>query len=140
MSTLHDWSTDAELLTFMKRVEDYKTKLYFDIMGNPTIGIGRNLNAGLTDKEILYLYMNSINDSVILLDRNCFWWRDLPDTCQQALVSLAFNLGNKILEFVHFLTAMKAHDWPTAIAELKNSEWWEQVGQRGPMTASLIHD
>ena len=62
----------------------------------------------------------------------------LEDVRQQVMVSLAFNLGNRLEGFPKFLAAMQAEDYSQAAAELRNSAWYGQVGRRGAETCATL--
>lgn len=141
-----DLSTDPQLLAFMTRVEGKRSAPYTDTKGFISIGIGRNLQGNpLKDDEIAYLFRNDVRDCCRVMDENIAWWRALNHDCQVAMVSLCFMGWETFRQFEHFLAAMKAmangegDQASIARAELRNSRWWDQVGQRGPLTAALIH-
>lgn len=110
------------------------------VVGNPTVGIGRNLaSEGITDAEARYLCANDCLARNAMLDRDIPWWRQLSPARQMQIVDLSFNLGEGgLMKFPHFLAAMQAGHWPDAVAELQQSTWWGQVGQRGPMITARI--
>lgn len=110
------------------------------VVGNPTAGIGRNLaTKGLTDAEARYLCANDVIDVAGWLDQDYPWWRKLSPLRQMQMVDLEFNMGRGGLRgFPHFLAAMQAGHWPDAVAELQNSAWWDEVGERGPMITDKI--
>jgi lysozyme len=111
------------------------------VVGNPTIGIGRNLaGEGLSDAEARYLCANDVLRVSAELDSDIAWWRGLSPMRQMQIVDMAFNMGEHALvnEWPNFLAAMQAGNWQVAVNELETSLWWQQVGQRGPMIASRI--
>jgi GH24 family phage-related lysozyme (muramidase) len=63
----------------------------------------------------------------------------LDEVRQAALLSLAFNLGNRLEQFKNFLMAVRVQQWEVAAAHLQNSKWFGQVGHRGPRLVSMIH-
>ena len=80
-----------------------------------------------------------VSAAVSGLDRNLPWWRTLDDVRQDALANMAFNMGNARLRgFVRFLTALKAHDFPNASAEMLDSLWARQVKARATRLAGMI--
>jgi lysozyme len=111
------------------------------VQGNPTVGIGRNLSSeGLTDAECRYLCANDIATKSAALDQAIPWWRSLSVNRQYAILDLAFNLGvgGLVNGWPHFLADMQAGDWSGAANELETSEWWGQVGTRGPRITARI--
>jgi GH24 family phage-related lysozyme (muramidase) len=147
-----NWTTDASLLAFMRSVEGYRTRAYQDTKGITSIGIGRNIGTrDMTDAEVLYLYGNDVDGVCLQMDSAIGWWRKLNPDGQRAMISLCFMGWNTFRQFVHFLAAMEQiaggitdpetlnNVIAVAHAELQASAWWNEVGQRGPMTLELIH-
>jgi lysozyme len=125
----------AELTTDEKRVPIP----YFDTRHNLTGGVGRNLGKGFSDDEIDLMLSNDINAACRDLDANAPWWRALSPGKQRVMANLAFNMGwPKLSEFVKFLAAMEAGNWPEAALELQDSLWWSQVGTRGPRVVDRL--
>jgi lysozyme len=63
----------------------------------------------------------------------------LDDVRQRVLANMCFNMGiGKLLGFKNFLVAVQAKDWTKAVAEMKNSAWFKQVGQRAVRLASMM--
>lgn len=102
------------------------------IGGNPTIGIGRNLaGQGISAAEASYLLTNDIQTATAALDANLPWWENLDPVRQRVMVNMCFNMGIAgLMGFPHFLAAMQASDWQTAAAQMQQSNWWNEVGQR----------
>lgn len=110
------------------------------VVGNPTAGIGRNLaSEGLTDAECRYLCANDVARFAAALDVAYPWWRQLSPSRQRQIIDLTFNMGlHGLAGFPMFLAAMQRGDWAGAVADLKDSAWWGEVGQRGPMIVARI--
>lgn len=113
--------------------EGRSKKLYVDTVGKVTAGVGRNLtNRGLSDDEIDLMLANDIKlaekDARSLVpdfDR-------LDDVRQEVLVNMSFNLGySRLAGFKKFLAAVNAGRFAEAAAEMEDSKWFKQVGQRG---------
>lgn len=114
--------------------------LYYDSRGNPTIGVGHNLRAGISERICDLLLEEDMARTFAALDANVSWWRQLPDPQARVLANLCFNMGWTRLSTFHcFLSAMERGEWEKAADELRDSAWWHQVGARGPrMIARLI--
>jgi lysozyme len=131
----------AQLLAELTEDEGKRVHGYVDTRGNITVGIGRNLTGScLSDDEIMLLYDNDVAAAAGALDFSAPWWRSLPANAQRVMVNLCFNMGWATLSGFHlFLHAMQTGDWAGAAAQLKNSAWWAEVGERGPrMVARLL--
>jgi Phage-related lysozyme (muraminidase) len=77
------------------------------------------------------LLNNDIEGAVNSLNRLVKWWSDLTDLRRAAMVDMVYNLGiNRFMGFKKFLGYLKDKDYENAGAELVNSVWWSQVGDR----------
>lgn len=110
------------------------------LLGNPTIGTGRNLiGKGISDIERRYLLTNDINDTYDALDKYIPWWRQLDTVRASVLANMCFNMGiAKLLTFKKFLYSLKVADWENAVIEMKDSAWWNQVGNRAVRLSAEI--
>ena len=112
---------------------------YTDSVGKLTIGVGRNLtDRGITDAEARYLLDNDILTAVGDLQA-LVWFPALDSVRQRVFIDLAFNLGiSRLKGFVKMLDAVSRQDWPTAAAELLDSTYATQVGQRAQTLAAML--
>jgi len=116
---------------------------YQDSEGYWTIGIGTLIDerkgGGITHDEALLLLRNRINLAKAAIGRRLPWVSELDPVRADALVNMAFNLGvDGLLEFQHFLAALARKDYDTAAAEMLNSLWVNQVGDRARRLAEQI--
>lgn len=119
--------------------EGNRPKPYKDTVGKLTIGIGRNLDdVGLSPNEIEFMARNDIERAAGILDRIISEWRTFTEPRQQALINMAFNLGNRLAGFDQMLSALRMHDWEQAAHEAENSLWAKQVGDRAKRIARMI--
>ncbi|KVK77799.1 MULTISPECIES: lysozyme family protein [Burkholderia] len=123
----------------LTRDEDRRYRIYTDTVGKVSGGIGRNLtDKGFRDSEIDLMYQNDIADTEAWLDRNLPWWRTLDPVRQRVLMNMAFNMQGKLLGFRNFLAAAQRADWSVAAAEMLDSLWARQVGDRAKRLASMM--
>lgn len=101
------------------------------------IGAGRPRKT-LSEDECAAFLAADIQEAESRLTQLFPAWRSLDDVRQRALLNLTFNLGMKLGRFVGFLRYIEDEQWKEAVAELKNSRWWQQVGHRGPRIAYMI--
>ena len=127
----------------LKVHEGVKKFPYTDTVGKLTIGVGRNLDdRGLSDSEVDHLLQNDLRLAAFELDAAVpDWWR-LTNNRRAVLVDMVFNLGRpRLLTFKNFLAALKACDYHKAAAEMLDSKWAQQVGQRAKVLAYMMkHD
>ena len=132
-----------------QQFEGYRDKVYKDTVGKRTIGWGFNIDEpgvaqllpqSVTDglrplapeeAQAAYaiLYRKAQQDAVNFAQGK---YDQLTPIKQAILTDLAYNLGpNKLSKFVNFQSAMLQGNDAKAAAELKNSKWYKQTGQRG---------
>jgi len=118
---------------------------YVDTVGKTTIGVGRNLtDRGLSQEECRYLLANDIKISIDELKKNFYWFTKLDGVRQIVLVDLHFNLGivrlKKFRKTLHLIEICALGDdlWDRAAAELLDSKWARQVGQRARTLAHML--
>jgi|SRR5579859_6496266 len=113
---------------------------YLDTAGKITIGIGRNLtDVGISEAEAQFLLGSDISRTEAGLDANLLWWRKMDDVRQSVIMDMAFNLGvHGLGAFQRTLAAMQAGNYALAAAEMRASEWYRQVGQRGVNLAQAM--
>jgi len=121
------------------RHEALRLKPYKDTEGILTIGVGRNLEKGITEAEAMVLLDNDIISVFDDLDRSCSWWRKMSESRQMVLADMCFNLGiNRLLGFQRTLAAMQSENWDDAAAEMLDSRWARQVGPRAETLANMM--
>ena len=121
------------------RHEGTRLTAYVDTVGKITIGVGRNLtDRGISVAEARYLLDNDIN--TVLNDlQTLVFFPALDPVRQRAFCDLCFNLGLPRLKgFVKMLDAASRQDWDTAAAELLDSAYAWQVGQRAQTVATQL--
>jgi lysozyme len=120
--------------------EGLKLKPYKCTSDKLTIGVGRNLEAkGISEDEALFMLDNDIVYFEEQLRRRLPSFRDITHTRQAVLVNMAFNLGvNGLLNFKKMLNALKNEDFTEASAQLLNSRYAVQVGNRAHELAEQL--
>lgn len=146
----------------IKRHEGVKYKVYNDSRGIPTIGIGFNLrdadanyvkSLGL-DLRKLRSGQQTLNDAQI----NTWFDREferaveiaksfapnleqLPAEVQMVLINMSYNLGErKIFGFEKMRAAIMQGNYLEAAKEMKDSKWFDQVGNRSEELAQIMSD
>ena len=132
--------------TFAKKLirdhEGVRLQYYKDSKGILTIGIGRNLEKGISVEECLFLFENDLVEAEITLG-NIFGLGIFKESEKHvaALLDMAFNLGEpRLRKFTRLIDAVKERDWTRAAAEAKNSLWYVQVRNRGKTIIELLKD
>jgi len=148
--------------------EGLRLKPYKDSRGILTIGVGRNLESNFLSKaEIAHIYGKSLckimvklklrngitkADAVYLLRNDIFkvknqlmhfhWHNNIPCIKQEVIQNMCFNMGlPKLLQFKKMIAALEIQDYKAAAAEMLDSEWAVEVGQRAIRLARIMaHD
>jgi lysozyme len=145
----------SDLKKDLMRDEGVRYDAYRDKMGNWTIGIGHLLGAGtiprmssITDEEMTALYNFDVQTAENRARMYVNNWVLLDSVRQDALINMAFNLGNKLGAFSKFLAAVnRAHNlsfggedvaWADAGREMADSLWFKQVGDRAVRLRHMI--
>lgn len=141
------------LVEMLKRDEGWRAQVYDDatgkiigpgstVVGHPTIGYGFNCGAGgdeLTLAEGDALLRNravrALQAAAMLVPN----WVLLADEAQDVLGNMAYNLGKQGLsKFPKMLDAFNRRNYQEAAAEMKDSLWFTQVGERAQRLYELI--
>ena len=130
-----------DLARLLTRHEGRRAFPYTDTAGRLTIGVGRNLtDRGLAGDEIDLLLANDIALArSICGDQFGAAFHAASTARQQALISMAFNLGGpRLAGFVRFHAAVMRGDWDAAAAEALDSRWATQTGRRATDIAAML--
>ena len=137
--------------------EGVRLKPYRDQFGNLTTGVGRNLDSNpftpaeiafighdgrtlpITLPQAMFLLHNDEGKVMGELTQVWPWWADLDDVRGRVMVDLCFNMGiQKLKGFPVFISQMSSNDFAAAGEALKNSLWYNQVGNRGPRLVGMV--
>ena len=127
-----------------KEFEGLRYKPYKCSAGKLTIGYGRNLeDNGISLDEAEYLFNNDFNaayEAVLrLLKTNAVDINNLSDCRLFVLTDMMFNLGYlRLSKFKKLLQALKNQDYVAASNEMKDSNWYKQVGDRAKKLCSMM--
>lgn len=100
--------------------------------GNLTIGVGRNLFGKPLSKSVVDLmFKEDINEALEICLNIFLGFDTFTQKRKHALINMAFNLGHVRLSlFKKMIAAIKTGDWEIAANEAKDSEWYNQIGNR----------
>lgn len=107
-----------------------------------TIGVGRNIQeVGITKEEAMVMLENDIARVAGECTRAFDWFLDLTPIRKEAIINLVFNMGlSKFKQFKKTIAFIEAGDWERAGAELLDSNYARQVGQRSQRVANMLAD
>ena len=125
------------IIDFTAKSEGFSSTPYICPAGYRTIGYGRNLDANpldideISEEDAYELLESDLEEVYDQLARKFPWFVDCELYVQAVLVDMAFNMGiGGISKFKDMLAACKNHDDAKMIAEMKDSKWYNQVGNR----------
>lgn len=132
--------SNDKLRAMLIRHEGLRLKPYEDsVEKKMTIGVGRNLtDNGILESEAYTMLDNDIALATVDAQRiDVFSLLDLVR--QDVLVSMVFNMGlHRVQGFKKMLAALERGDWADAAAEMRDSRWAMQVGNRAIELAAMI--
>ena len=138
--------------------EGFRSRVYKDEYGNPTIGYGFNLKSGRFTQEEVDRWTNegiSKEEAMQVLEREhkftrdslvkYDWFNKLDPVRQGAIVDMAYNMGlgtpggsDGLLSFNNMISALKKGDYDTAAKEVLNSKYANDTKGRAIEIANLI--
>lgn len=120
----------AEML--IKEAESLTYKPYHDSAGKLTIGYGRNLESrGITFEEARMMLTHDLIDAHNELSTQLAFFKDLNSERKAVLCDMVYNMGLPgLLSFKKMLTALQHKNFDDAAKEIKDSQYWEQTGER----------
>lgn len=125
------------IIDFTAKSEGFSSTPYRCPAGYMTIGYGRNLDANpldideISEDDAYALLEEDLERVYDQLARKFPWFTSCELYVQAVLLDMTFNMGiGDISKFKDMLAACKAGDDAKMIAEMKDSRWYKQVGNR----------
>lgn len=114
-------------------------KPYRDTVGKWTIGFGRNLDeVGITVIEAEDMLDHDIASAIGALSVRVPVFATLDPVRQRVLVNMAFMGVDRLLGFRKMFEALRRQDFDRAAAEILDSKYATQVGQRAVRLANMM--
>lgn len=109
------------------------------IQGKISIGIGCNLQAGLSKEEVMFLYRNRRDKAKDALKDRFPFSEFLSPVRKIVLQAMAFQMGiNGLASFKNMLEAAQRFDYNRAAEEMLNSRWAQQTPERAKRMAEMM--
>lgn len=103
-----------------------------------TIGIGRNLEKGISDAAAQFLFAEDMEE-VRTQCRTLSYYTRMDNVRQAVIENMVFNLGFKTFKtFVRTNKAFEDSKWDDAAKYMLESLWAKQVGERATELAQMI--
>lgn len=114
----------------------------YTMSGHPTIGYGRNLaGKGIDADEAEAMLASDLVDAEETARGYIggHVWMALNDARRAVLVDMAHNMGaHRLYGFTLLRAAIMRQDWRRAGLEIEDSEYFRQVGRRGPRNRDIM--
>lgn len=130
------------IIESLKVEEGYRARVYRCTAGHLTVGFGRNVDKsglGISEEEAEYLLKNDVVRTIDEVRQRWPWFDDLNKGAREVLVELCFQLGApRLAGFKKMLAALEAGDNDTAVTELLDSKFANQVPARAERLAARL--
>ena len=122
------------------RHEGLRLEPYSCTEGFTTIGVGRNLESnGISHEEAMFMLDNDIAEFTEEVRDRIDFFDELSEARQNVLINMAFNMGTYgLMKFKKMLAAMQEQDFEEAAAQMLDSRWSTQVGNRSRELADIM--
>lgn len=129
----------AQMMSQVIRHEGSRNTLYYDTVGNPSIGVGHNLRTPISTLAVNQILQDDLELAMRELEARFSWVRGLDDVRYFLLVEMAFNLGiGGLAGFEGMLGAIQLREFDIAATHMLQSEWARQVGPRAKEMAGQM--
>jgi len=123
----------------LKKHEGFREHIYIDSIGVLTIGYGFNLETIELPRPVAELWLAFEIDKKEDSLEKFHWYNNADPVRQEVLLDMAYNLGvNGLLTFRKMIKALENRNYMEAAAEMLNSKWARQVGQRAVRLSELM--
>jgi len=126
----------------LRKHEGLRLKPYRCTAGKLTIGYGRNIESnGISKQEAEIMLDNDIQ--ICLQDMQTLFtnFDNLPIDIQVVILNMRYNMGaTGIRAFKNMITAIEKQDWKNMAKNMKNSKWYEQVGNRAKELVLIVEN
>ena len=139
-----------ELRDQLKIDEGVKYEIYNDHLGYATFGIGHLIVEGdeehgkpvgtaVSEERVNAIFEEDVQKYISESKKVFPNLDDLPETAQQVIVNMCFNMGApRLSQFKKFIAGVNKGDWPTAAIEMMDSRRANQVGDRATRLRNRI--
>ena len=115
--------------------EGFESKPYLCPNKKLTIGYGRNLENGITEREAVILLENDLLSLKLELEDKLPVFKKLDDIRQNVILEMAYNMGvSNLLKFKNMIEALKKADFKEASKEMLMSKWHYDLIKYAPNT------
>jgi len=130
----------GELIEDLKRHEGFRSRVYDDTRGIPTIGIGFAIKDLELDEEICAMILEKKITKLLPRVNSSFpFLKDLPNVAKIVVINMCYQMGvSGVSKFKKFLKALENNDYITAAVEMLDSRWSRQTPNRAKELSEKI--
>ena len=135
-----------DLKARIKKHEGFLTKVYFDSLGNATIGYVHLLTEEddfvegvIYDKDILESLFDKDFNKAVSGAEELLKDYDIALIAKEVIIEMVYQLGKAgVAKFKNMFAALKNNDYSRAAAEMLNSAWYRQTPSRCEELSNLM--
>jgi lysozyme len=130
----------AELIEDLKRHEGFRSRVYTDTLGVPTIGIGFAIKDLELDEEICNQILEKKISKLLPQIFSSFpHLKNQPNIAKIVVINMCYQMGVRgVSKFKKFHKALENNDYITASAEMLDSRWSRQTPNRAKELSEKI--
>ena len=131
-----------ELFEDIKRHEGFRSKVYDDSLGIPTIGYGFAIkDLELDEDDCNHILEKKISKLIPQIFSRWKFLNDAPNDVKIVVVNMCYQMGvNGVSKFKKFLQALEEQDYGWAAIEMLDSKWSKQTPTRAQELSDKIKE
>jgi lysozyme len=129
-----------DLTATLKQEEGFRSKVYLDTLGYPTIGYGHRCAANaspVTEEMASFILASDIEKAMSKVED--LVGKDAPQEVKEIVCAMCFQLGYQgVNKFKNTIKLIRAKDYKGASKEMLKSEWAKQTPARAKRMSELM--
>ena len=128
------------LIDSIKQHEGYRSKVYKDSLGIPTIGYGFAIKDLELDQDICDLILErKVKDLKDRIKKKFSWYKYMPPTIKEIVVEMCYQLGLYGFScFKKTISYLQNKEWEKASVEMLDSRWAVQTPRRARELSEIV--
>ena len=128
------------LIDSIKQHEGYRSKVYKDSLGIPTIGYGFAIKDLELDQYICDLILErKVKDLKDRIKKKFSWYKYMPPTIKDIVVEMCYQLGLYGFScFKKTISYLQNKEWEKASVEMLDSRWAVQTPRRARELSEIV--
>ena len=128
------------LIDSIKQHEGYRSKVYKDSLGIPTIGYGFAIKDLELDQDICDLILErKVKDLKDRIKKKFSWYKYMPPTIKEIIIEMCYQLGLYGFScFKKTISYLQNKEWEKASVEMLDSRWAVQTPRRARELSEIV--